>query len=398
MNLLQIDIQQSKLIPFVVISLLLTYLSVSFFDMEMMTASYLALAGMILGFFFSLVLIFRQRTLRLFDFYVLLFALVLEAISLANGTGWKNWIYGALSISTFIFLFNFYHERYYTLILAILLVLSVAVYCQLYQCIIHPDMWLIEDSKVDHGYILGGNYNQMGSRLILALTTGMLSIRYSKWLWLNLIPLFISCFAILFMIRSMTALSSMFLFLLFFLIQNKKLLSFGAIGVYVGVILFQVIICFSGTGLENNDLARWFIVDVLEKDMTFTYRTLMWDSALRVFTQSPIWGHGFVDSDWFVAHMSSIAIGAHNYILNTMVYGGIMLLALYLVIVAKSLGNLIRVNDTTSIKMIAAFGVMCIMMLFEVYETPLVFLMLTIMYYYPGPEQSTIQEPDAREQ
>lgn len=398
MNLLQIDIQQSKLIPFVVISLLLTYLSVSFFDMEMMTASYLALAGMILGFFFSLVLILRQRTLRLFDFYVLLFALVLEAISLANGTGWKNWIYGALSISTFIFLFNFYHERYYTLILAILLVLSVAVYCQLYQCITHPDMWLIEDSKVDHGYILGGNYNQMGSRLIIALTTGMLSIRYSKWLWLNLIPLFISCFAILFMIRSMTALSSMFLFLLFFLIQNKRLLSFGAIGVYVGVILFQVIVCFSGTGLENNDLARWFIVDVLEKDMTFTYRTLMWDSALRVFTQSPIWGHGFVDSDWFVAHMSSIAVGAHNYILNTMVYGGVMLLALYLVIVAKSLGNLIRVNDITSIKMIAAFGVMCIMMLFEVYETPLVFLMLTIMYYYPGPEPSAIQEPDAREQ
>lgn len=386
MNLLQIDIQQSKLVPFVIIALLLTFLSVSFYDMEMMTASYLTLSGMILGFFFSLVMILRQRTLCLFDFYVLLFVLVLEAISLANGVDWKHWLFSSLAISAYIFLFNFYQERYRSLILAILCVLSIAIYCQFFQCITHPDMWLIDESKEGHGYILGGNYNQMGSRLIIALTAGMLSIKYSKWFWLNLIPLFACCFAILFMVKSMTSLSCLFLILLFFLIPNKRLLSFGAICVYTGVILFQVIVCFSGTGLENNDLARWFIVDVLGKDMTFTYRTHMWDSALRVFAQSPIWGHGFVDTEWFVTHMSSLAVGAHNYILNTMVYGGVMLLALYFIIVAKSIDNLIRINDTTSIKMIAYFSVMCIMMLFEVYETPLVLLMLTIMYYYPGLE------------
>lgn len=398
MNLLQIDIQQSKLIPFVAISLLMTHLTVSFFDMEMFMASYAALAGMLLAFFGSLVLLGRQRTLHLFDFLVLMFVFILEGISLMNGTDWKNWLYSTLSISAYIFIFNYYQEQYRALILAILCVLSIAVYCQLYQCVTHPDMWLLEDTKENHGFILGGNYNQMGSRLIIALTAGMLSIKYSKWLWLNLVPLFISCFAILFMVKSMTALSCLFLFLLFFLIQNRRLLSFGAICVYVGVILFQVVVCFSGTGLENNDLARWFIVDVLEKDMTFTGRTEMWDSALRTFTNSPIWGYGFVDSDWYRAHMSNRAVGAHNYILNTLVYGGVMLLALYVVIAAKSIGNLLRINDTTSIKMIAAFGVMCIMMLFEVYETPLVFLMLTVMYYYPGPEQPAIQESDAREQ
>lgn len=398
MNLLQIDIQQSKLIPFVAISLLMTHLSVSFFDMEMFMASYAALAGMLLAFFGSLLLLGRQRTLHLFDFLVLMFVFILEGISFMNGTDWKNWLYSTLSISAYIFIFNYYQEQYRTLILSILIVLSIAVYCQLYQCATHPEMWLIEENKDNHGFLLGGNYNQMGSRFIIALTAGMLSIRYSKWLWLNLVPLFISCFAILFMVRSMTALSCLFLFLLFFLIQNKRLLSFGVIGVYVGVILFQAIVCFSGTGLENNDLARWFIVDILEKDMTFTGRTEMWYSALRIFTNSPIWGYGFVDSDWYRAHMSNRAVGAHNYILNTLVYGGIMLLTLYFIIAAKSIGNLIRINDTVSVKMIAAFGVMCIMMLFEVYETPLVFLMLTVMYYYPGQELPAIQNPDAREQ
>ena len=74
-------------------------------------------------------------------------------------------------------------------------------------------MWLIDESKEGHGYILGGNYNQMGSRLIIALTAGMLSIKYSKWFWLNLIPLFACCFAILFMVKSMTSLSCLFLIL-----------------------------------------------------------------------------------------------------------------------------------------------------------------------------------------
>lgn len=398
MNLLQIDIQQSKLIPFVAISLLMTHLTVSFFDMEMFMASYAALAGMLLVFFGSLVLLGRQRTLHQFDFLVLMFVFILEGISLMNGTDWKNWLYFSLAISAYIFLFNFYQERYRSIILAILCILSIAIYCQFFQCVTHPDMWLLEETKENHGFILGGNYNQMGSRFIIALTAGMLSIRYSKWFWLNLVPLFSCCFAILFMVRSMTALSCLFLFLLFFLIQNKRLLSFGVIGVYVGVILFQAIVCFSGTGLENNDLARWFIVDILEKDMTFTGRTEMWDSALRIFANSPIWGYGFVDSDWFQAHMSNRAVGAHNYILNTLVYGGIMLLTLYFIIAVKSIGNLIRINDVTSLKMIAAFGVMCIMMLFEVYGTSLVFLLLTIMYYYPGQEVPGNQNPDAREQ
>lgn len=388
MNLLQIDIKHSNLIPLVAISLLTTYLAISFFDMEMFLASYVALAGMLFVFIFALFLIIRKRTLCSFDVAVLLFTFILEALSILNGVDWKNWLFFTLAISSYIILFNYYKEKYHILIFGILFVLSIATYCQLYQCIIHPEMWIAVDNPEDknlHGFILGGNYNQMGSRMIIALTTAVISVTYSKWFWLNLVPLFICCFAILFMVRSMTALSCLFLFLLFFLIQSKKLLSFGTLSVYVIVILFQTIVCFSGTGLENNDLVRWFVEDVLEKDMTFTGRTEMWDSALRIISDSPIWGYGFVDGNWFVAHMSSRAIGAHNFILNTMVYGGVMLLVLYLVIAAKSIGNLIRINDITSIKMVAAFGIMSIMMLFEVYGTSLVFLLLTIMYYYPGP-------------
>lgn len=373
-------------------------MTVSFFDMEMFLASYLALAGMMMAFFVSTFLLIRKKTLHLFDIYILLFAIILEGISILNGTDWKNCLYIIFSIFTYLFLFNYYQERYKTLIIGISLVLSVAIYCQLFQCIIHPEMWLLEDTKENHGFILGGNYNQMGSRIIIALTTGLLTIQYSKWFRFNLIPLFISCFSILFMVRSMTALSCLFLLLIFSMIGNKRLLSFGTLCMFISLIIFQVFVCFSGKGFENSEIARWFIIDILGKDMTFTGRTDMWDSALRVIADSPIWGYGLVDADWFTANMSTRAIGAHNFILNTMVYGGVILFILYITIVIHTLQKLIRIHDILSRKMMAFFGILSIMMLFEVYEIPLVLLLLTIMYYYPGAEPVTNLVSDAREQ
>ena len=398
MNLLQINLQQSRLIPHVAIILLLTHMTVSFFDMEMFLASYLALAGMMLAFLVSTFLLIRKKTLHLFDIYIMLFAITLEGVSILNGTDWKNCLYIIFSIFTYLFLFNYYQERYKTLIIGISLVLSIAIYCQLYQCIIHPEMWIIDETKQNWGFVLGGNYNQMGSRFVIALTAGILTTQYSKWFWFNLIPLFICCFAILFMVRSMTSLSCLFLLLIFFLIRDKRLLSYGTTCMYLGIIFFQVLVCFSGKGFENNELARWFIIDILGKDMTFTGRTDMWDSALRVIADSPIWGYGLVDADWFTANMSTRAIGAHNFILNTMVYGGVILLILYITTIILSLQKLICIHDMISRKMIAFFGVLSIMMLFEVYEMPFVFLLLTIMYYYPGPEPVTILISDEREQ
>ena len=78
-----------------------------------------------------------------------------------NGIGWKDWLYTAFTISTYLFLFNYYQNRYDTLLLAILAVLSVAIYCQLFQCVLHPDKWMVADTKELHGFLLGGNYNQM---------------------------------------------------------------------------------------------------------------------------------------------------------------------------------------------------------------------------------------------
>ena len=394
MSLFQINLRQSWLIPFVAIALLMTKMTVAFFDMEMFLASYVAQAGMLAAFLIALFLVIRDKKIHSYDLLVFAFMMFLEVVSLMNGTDWKNWFYVALTISTYLLLFNYYQDKYYTILLSILFVLSVAIYCQLFQCVLHPEKWIVEDAKDIHGFLLGGNYNQIGSRVIVALAVNIITANHNKWLKYNLALLIVCSFAILFMVRSMTSLSCMFLFLFLYLIRNQKLLSLGIVSLYIGAILFEVIVCFSGTGLQNNELASWFIKEVLGKDMTFTGRTYMWDSALRVIAESPVWGYGFVDREWYLSHMSTLAIGAHNYILNVLIFGGIILLALYIATIAKSIWHLSNINDIYAKRLMMAFGVLTIMMLFEVYETPFVFLLLTIMYYYPGQKlQICSQEP-----
>ena len=381
MNLLQIDIGRSRIIPFVSISIVTVFMTISFIDLEQQMASYLALIGTIAVLFVSIGFLLLRKKIHTFDIIVLLYIVILEVVSALNGSEWKFWLWHMFSITAYLLIFNYYETRYHTIILAIILVLSIAIYCQLYQCVMHPEMWLLKDEKNIRGYILGGNYNGIGIRMLIAITASMIGLKYSKWIKINLITLTISCFAILFMVRSMTSLSGIFILLFLFLIKNKKLLLFGTIGMYAGAFLFQTFVCFSGTGLENNEFASWLVKDVLEKDLTFTNRTYIWDSAIRVFAESPIWGYGFFSTEWFKAHIAAEG-GMDNFIICHMIYGGIILLSLYTILVLKTLFLLITIKDLTAIRLMAVFGVLSIMMLFEAYDTPLVFLLLTMMYYY----------------
>ena len=396
MNLLQIEIGQSRVIPFVSISLVTVFMAISFIDLELQMASYLALVGTMAILFASVGLLLLRKTLHTFDIIVILYIWVLEVVSAINGNDWKTWLWYMFAITAYLLIFNYYEASYRTIIRAIIFVLSIAIYCQLYQCVTHPEMWFFEGEKQARGFLLGGNYNGMGIRMLIALTASMIGLKYSKWIKINLITLTISCFAILFMVRSMTSLSGMFLLLFLFLIKNKKLLLIGAVGMYVGAFLFQTFVCFSGTGLENNEFASWLVKDVMEKDLTFSYRTYIWDSALRVFAESPIWGYGYFSIDWFKAHISSEG-GMDNFIICHMIYGGIILLSLYTILVLKTLLRLIITKDLTAMRLMAVFGVLCIMMLFEAYDTQLVFLLFTMMYYYTYQESNAILDDCAGE-
>lgn len=384
-----IDIKTIRIVPAMMMFIFAVHIAISFNDVELNSASYLSLVLSLLSFVAAIVLTIRTGSMPRLLMLTLFFMCFVFTLSLANNLAWKDWFYITLNLSMLMLAFHYYKDDPKALIIGAVIGFSISIYAQLGQCVLHPELWMIETEKTNSGYLLGGNYNAIGCRDIAAILTGILALKISKWWWLNLIPLVASCLAILFMVKSMTSVTCVILLVVLCMFRNQKLLRLACYGLFVGVILFEVFVCFQGKGFENNDLARWFLIDVLGKDMTFTHRTDMWDSALRSIEETPIWGWGYPDEHWFFSHMSSFALGTHNFILGLLVYGGIIGLVLYCYIFYLGFRKLLAHKGYYANAIFASMAVLHVMMLMENYpiEFPLYFI--TLAYFYGHLEAST---------
>lgn len=314
---------------------------------------------------------------------------LIETVSLSTGVAWKDWIYHICDIMLLLFLFHYYRDTPQKIIIGATIGFSLCVYVQLLQCVTHPEMWMFDNEKEAQGYLLGGNYNCIGCRLLCALITNIIALKISKWWWINLVFLTLTCITIPAMVHSMTSLTCIIFFLLLCLIPNKKLQRFSIYATIVGTILFEIFVCCQGKGFENNELARWFLVDVLGKDLTFTNRTTLWDAALRAIAESPIYGYGNVNEEWFVSNMSSAAIGPHNFIFGLLLNGGIIALGIYVWLVIKVIIKLTTCKDRGSNALLASIATLFVMMLMEFYPILFPLYLLTLSYYYNDIHRAT---------
>lgn len=389
---MKIDTKSMFFVPMVMMIVFTIHTSISFNAIESTSASYLSLAITIMSFVVALTLIIRAGNISRLSLFAAFFLFLVETVSLVTDVAWKDWLYTIIDVALLMFLFHFYRGNLHPLLTGAVIGFSFCIYAQMYQCITNPDMWLIMDEKTNVGYLLGGNYNSIGCRVLVALTTGILSLKMSKWWWINLVPLMSSGIALLFMVQSMTSVTSILLMTLLCLLPNKNFQRLACFSIIALFVLFEIFVCFQGKGFENNDLARWFLIDVLGKDVTFTHRTNMWDAALRVIGESPIWGYGNVNEKWFISNMSSQAVGSHNFILGILINGGIIGLGLYLYIFYIALCKLIAYNDFYSNVIFIGIASLCIMMLMEYYPVQFPFYLFTLAYYYEQITEATVKK------
>ena len=389
---MKIDTKSMYVLPMVMMIVFAMHTSISFNAIESSTASYLSLAMTLMSFVVALTLIIRAGNISRLSLFAAFFLFLVETVSLATDVAWKDWLYTIVDVSLLMFMFHFYRDNLHPLLTGLVIGFSICIYAQMFQCITNPDMWLIVGEKTNVGYLLGGNYNSIGCRVLVALTTGILSLKMSKWWWINLVPLIVSGVAILFMVQSMTSVTCILLLILLCMLPNKNFQRLACFSMLAIAVLFEVFVCFQGKGFENNDLARWFLIDVLGKDMTFTRRTNMWDAALRVIGESPIWGYGNVDEKWFISNMSSQAVGSHNFILGVLINGGIIGLGIYLYIFFIALRKLIAYNDFFSSVIFIGIASLSIMMLMEYYPIQFPFYLFTLAYYYEQITKATIKK------
>lgn len=380
---LSINLRGMTLVPFCMVFVTVVNMCLGLASIEMQLLSYAVLGGVILSFVFMFAILCHTREMSRYGFLYFLFMVILIGLSLVSQTDFKNAIYISLTVWLNLMLFRYYRHRIKMLLCCYAIALTFCVYLNFVHLITHPMLWLIEDDKTNTGYLLGGNYNQMGCRMLIAMMVNCLCTRFSR-LWLfNFVLLCIISIASLAMVGSMTSLSMFVVFVMFCLVPSSRLRKTSIYGLFTIFLLFQVFVVFNGRGLENNELAVYLIEDVLKKDMTFTYRTYMWDSALNMIEQSPLWGWGLPSPEWFNSHMSSFAIGPHNYILSILINGGIILLGLYIAICVMT-WKAIRPFMENHLCQITVFAVVTLwtMALMEMYPHTIVFFALLLLYYY----------------
>ena len=138
-------------------------------------------------------------------------------------------------------------------------------------------------------------------------------------IWNAIVILYLALIAaIVVLAESGTGMIGVFAFVILSIIYSKKQmpkwLSVGYVATY-SVIIFLLIYFFN-----IQEKFDFLIVDVLNKDITFTGRTLIWNSAISVIKQHPLWGIGESSNLRALLYGAS---HAHQYWLQLLVTGGI---------------------------------------------------------------------------
>ena len=349
-----------------ILTLLILNVSVSFTAFDFLQGcSYLVWGLCCISFLGLSVLFIKKPYITYLDACVLTYLIVIIVSTFINGTDLKTALYRSIELILLMLIYNQW-EKPNVVAKTFAIVLSLCAYLNLLIMIIFPD-WMFAAKDTFDSHLLGGNYNQIGSRLIFALTLTILCFRFSKWWIVNFIFLSITSITILALVGSMTSLSCIILFTLFCLIPSVKIQKICLICFFIFYLIFQFGVCFNGEGLHNNKMAVYIIEDVLGKDITFTNRTQLWDAAGKKFVESPILGYGFVDKEWYLANMESFAIGPHNVIYSRLLNGGLTLIAILLLSIVIMFRRLIGHIDKTATIVLMGTCVFLFMSTMEVF-------------------------------
>lgn len=328
----------------------------------------------------------RESVNKIEKFGIYYFAL-LFLVSLAYGLSSSNimtLIGRTMEIATMLMLFHLHKENITPLLIAGSITLSVGVYANCYLLLENP--MGVYNMDGDNFYLLGTNYNQIGTKIIFAFILSAILLSKSKLMIINVVALGFFGLSSLLIVGSMTSVVT-FSMLLFVFLNSwmTRLNNYIFKASICFIIIFQVFVVFLGSQIETLQVEAF--IDILGKDMTFTGRTRLWARSAWYFWDSPIWGHGFITPRDY--SLTSFFYGdhrnCHNLIYNIMHKGGLLLLFIFIQLLRVGFAN-IKDSLPTRQGFIVVMGavVFFILTMFEVFDMFYVFLLVALMYYYPN--------------
>lgn len=288
-----------------------------------------------------------------------------------------------MEISTVLMIVHIHKNNLNPIIMTCTFTLSVLVYMNFYNLLQNPFGML--NSSGEPYFLLGTNYNQIGTKILFAFLFSIITSNINKWFVLNNLVVGALGLTSVLIVGSMTSVVCLSILMLAYILswnhKVNKLLFWSLLGFFC---FFQIFIVFVGEHLSGGIF--YDFLDSIGKDSTFTGRTRLWERSLFYFWDSPIFGHGFITPSDYANSLffHGDARNSHNYIYNLLHKGGIVLLFIVCKLLSISFRNIKSSFDCGIGYMIVISSVVFfIMMLFECYDSFWVFIILILMYYFP---------------
>ena len=324
---------------------------------------------------YAMLLVLKNWEVGKFTWLVGIFYLVWGAITFrAQGAMifWGNYCLNTVGLSIWLY-YSFMRSAEET----------IRLLCRVFSLFIYANLlalFLQLDDLLD-GFLLGANYNQIGSTLLCGIITYSVAYKMGlKGFWPTLLLCAVSIFTTLY-VGSMTSAVGCVMVTGFLFIPRARLRRAIIISLVVFYVLFQAVVVFLRNDLSNAKAAAYLVEDVLKKDLTFTNRTLVWLQAYDDVMESPITGYGAQSPEWFSDRYE--VKSSHNILLQIMLYGGAVLLGVLILIVCICAAHAIKGHSPYA--MYIGFGICTFffMMIMETYNQTLIFYTLGLLYYSP---------------
>lgn len=229
-----------------------------------------------------------------------------------------------------------------------------------------------------------GVYNQFAAILIPAVVISVIYslARYNRVILSTKILILTVLFTFIYF-WSATSILGIVLIILYLLLVHKGLLKYfiNYKVITVSFISLFVMIVF----FNNLELFSFVIEDILNKDLTLSTRTRIWDVSIQMISLSPILGYGYLEGGNYIYISERIQRNAHNMFLQIVLQGGILSLSTFILLIIMLFRRISKYKNEMIVRFIL-FSVFTsfVMMLSEVYSLRFIYILILLGVYVPN--------------
>lgn len=342
--------------------------------------------------FISCFMIFgnRHRCSPVCALIIGLYVYILVATYFQNSRNIMGYLRNALGSFNICLIFDFWMARSPKRFLrTIYLLLEILVYANFISVLMFPTGLYVTHLYWSN-WLLG--YKNIHIDIILPAITLSYVLSYYRYEKLKLRTILLVVVSIwsLFVVGSQMSLSVTIIFVLLNTLligknthkTQKSLRNFVNYRVLITIVLVAYVYFLV---IKDYSSIEYIIVDIMNKNMSLSGRTVIWEICARLILEKPVLGWGFVDSTEYVA-LTGIAgaTHAHNLILAVLIMGGLigtgLLITAYYLSFKSIMKNALKAEYACLLS-----GLVLLIMGISVYNifTPFLNAIFIMMYYLP---------------